>query len=78
MRALSEKHDKGLPYDDSPMVNPYFGQPEDGFELINKYGTYDIQPTNEQENRFPAIMQELPEKWRDMAVGKEELERQQP
>lgn len=66
-----------FPLDPAPDVHRFPGDPDNCFDLINKYGTYNIQPTNEQENRFPAIMQELPEKWRDMAVGKEELERQQ-
>lgn len=56
------------------MNNPFFGQPEDTFELINKYGTYNIQPTNEQENLFPMVTQGLPKKWRDMAVEKQDLE----
>ncbi len=72
---MDETHGKGLPYEQAPMINPFFGQPEDSFELINKYGTYNVQPTNEQENRFPAIMQALPKRWRGTAVGKEELER---
>ena len=72
---MSDKHDKGLPRDDTPMMNPFFGQPEDTFDMINKYGTYNIQPTNEQENAFPAIAQALPTQWRDKEVTKEELER---
>ena len=72
---MSDKHDKGLAHDDTPMMNPFFGQPEDTFEMINKYGTYNIQPTNEQENPFPAIAQALPTQWRDKEVTKEELER---
>lgn len=73
---MSDKHDKGLPYDDSPMLNPFFGQPESTFDMINKYGTYNIQPTNEQENPFPAIAQGMPKAWRDVEVTKEELEGQ--
>ena len=66
--------DRGLPHDDTPMLNPFFGQPESAFDLVNKYGTYNIQPTNEQENPFPAIAQALPKAQRDMEVRKEELE----
>jgi len=73
---MSDKHDKGLPYDDTPMVEPYFGQPESTFDLINKYGTYNIQPTNEQENPFPAIMQALPEEWHDAEFTKDDLKQQ--
>ena len=66
--------DKGLPHDETPMLNPFFGQPESAFDLVNKYGTYNIQPTNEQENPFPAIAQALPKAWEEMEVRKEELE----
>ena len=72
--ALTNRYDDGKQLDDTPMMNPFFGQPEDTFELINKYGTYNIQPTNEQENRFPAIAQAMPTQWKDMEVRKEELE----
>ncbi len=27
------------------------------FELINEYGTYEIQPTSDTENQYPAIAQ---------------------
>ena len=74
--ALSEHKDRGIPYDAAPTTNPYFGQPEDAFELINKYGTYNIQPTNEQENAFPMIAQGLPTQWRDLRVEKTELEKE--
>lgn len=36
------------------------GSPENAEELINKYGTYEIQPTADTENDFPAIAQGLP------------------
>ena len=72
---MSGTREKGLPYDENPTVNPYFGQPEDSFDLINKYGTYNIQPTNEQENAFPMIAQALPSQWQGMEFPKEELEK---
>ncbi len=34
-------------------------QPEDVFELINKYGTYNIQPTSDSGNEYPAVSQGL-------------------
>lgn len=34
-------------------------QPESAGELVNKYGTYNIQPTADTENEFPAIAQGL-------------------
>lgn len=35
------------------------GQPETCDELIHKYGTYEIQPTNDSDNDFPKISQGL-------------------
>ena len=37
------------------------GQPETAEELINKYGTYEIQPTADTDNPFPAIAQGRPD-----------------
>lgn len=34
--------------------------PETPLEMVNKYGTYEIQPTSETDNEFPTIAQELP------------------
>lgn len=38
------------------------GNPDNTFELINKYGTYEIQPTADSDNKFPEIAQGLPKK----------------
>ena len=35
--------------------------PETPSEMVNKYGTYEIQPTGETDNEFPTIAQGLPE-----------------
>ena len=45
-------------------------------DLVNKYGTYNIQPTADTENVFPLISHALPEQWKDMAIGKDELEQE--
>ena len=44
------------------------------FDLVNQYGTYNIQPTSHTENLFPLIGPELPERWRTMRLGKDDLE----
>ena len=36
--------------------------PETPVEMVNKYGTYEIQPTNDTDNEFPTIAQGLPKK----------------
>lgn len=38
-------------------ANAVVGQPENVFELINKYGTYEIQPTDDSDNKFSTISQ---------------------
>lgn len=41
---------------------PILEQPENVSELVNKYGTYEIQPTADTENFYPAIAQGLSER----------------
>ncbi len=59
----------------TPSVNFPEGQPDDVFELINKYGTYNIQPTNDSQNEYPAIAQGLSKKLKNERrrdqIGKE-------
>ena len=64
------------PFPDAPFADPVFGQPESCADLVNKYGTYNIQPTADTENVFPLISHALPEQWKDMAIGKDELEQE--
>ena len=35
------------------------GNPETPYEMVNKYGTYEIQPTSDTKNQFPTIAQGL-------------------
>ena len=57
MRKRKEKRPDFQP---TPSVSAVQGQPETVSELINKYGTYEIQPTNDSDNEFPKIQQGLP------------------
>ena len=43
-----------------PSSDAVLGQPENTTELLNKYGTYEIQPTNDSDNEYPTISQGLP------------------
>ena len=36
--------------------------PEDSFDMVNKYGRCNVQPTNDTDNVFPAIAQGLAKK----------------
>ena len=44
----------------TPSANDYSKHPDSSFDLINKYGTYEIQPTADTDNPFPHIAQGLP------------------
>ena len=44
--------------------NPYDGFPESSFDLINKYGTYEIQPTCEMQSQWPTIAQGCPKNYK--------------
>lgn len=41
---------------------PIIDNPENVSEMLNKYGTYEIQPTADTENKYPAIAQGLSDK----------------
>ena len=67
MNSLKNKKKKtnktaDIPITQNPSVLKETGSPETAAELINKYGTYEIQPTSDTENDFPAIAQGLPKK----------------
>ncbi len=46
--------------DEEIRIKSIDGQPENSFELINKYGTYEIQPTADSGNEYPKIAQGKP------------------
>ena len=55
MSAKHPPHDR----DDVPtlMEQPVCGDELDSIQLVNRYGTYEIQPTADSHNFFPAIAQ---------------------
>ncbi len=54
MKNENEK-DKKISSDKPPIGDVY-----DAEDVVNKFGTYDIQPTADTKNLFPAIAQGLP------------------
>lgn len=50
---------KNFEHIDTPGSDFIMDPPESAEELINKYGTYNIQPTNDGAWEYPAIMQGL-------------------
>ena len=69
---MSEKHK--LPHDATPDVHEFHAPPEDIHDIINGWGTYNIQATANTENLFPLIGPGLPKKWKNREVTKKETE----
>ena len=61
-------------YDESEysLIKPS-GEPENVKELLNKYGTYEVQDTSDTDNEFPAIAQGLPENKKETEIDKTNL-----
>lgn len=47
-----------------PSINSYDGFPKSSFDLINKYGTYEIQPTCDMQSEWPTIAQGLADNYK--------------
>ena len=71
------KKRKGIPYVLDANTQPFFGQSDDCFEQINRYGTYNIQPTCDTKNMFPAIAQGLPRSLNATEITKDDLHKMQ-
>ena len=72
---MSKKKNKGFPGDATPDVHHFGGIPQDCFDMVNMYGTYNIQPTANTENVFPLIAPGLPKEYRHMKLDKADVER---
>lgn len=48
----------------TPPANNYDGEPKDSFAYVNKYGTYEIQPTCGMQSEYPKIAQGVTPKLR--------------
>ena len=71
---MNEKHK--LPPDATPDVHEFHAPPEDIHDIINGWGTYNIQATDNTENTFPLIGPGLPKKWKDRKISKEDMDNQ--
>ena len=68
---MAKKHTRE---EKTPSLRNVPGDPVTAWDMVNKYGTYNIQPTTDTENLFPLIGPEMPERWRHMSLGKDDLE----
>ncbi len=48
---------KKEPYRDPPSDKPVIGDPVDVWDMVNKYGTYNVQDTSAADHLFPMIGQ---------------------
>lgn len=72
---MSDKRkDKGIPYDPAPDIHHFHGIPNSSFDIINMYGTYEVQRTADTENEFPRIAQGTPKAEKDKVITKDDLE----
>ena len=71
---MSEKHK--LAYDITPDVHQFHAPPEDIHDIINGWGTYNIQATSDTENLFPLIGPGLPQKWKCRKITKDDMEKE--
>lgn len=56
---MKKKKEK-LPYISDPDVQQIIGQPDSAWEMVNRYGTYEVQATQDTDNLFPTIAQGYP------------------
>ena len=73
---MQKKKKERFPNDATPDVHHFSGVPENCFDLVNQYGTYNIQPTADTENVFPLIAPGLPRAWKEMRLGKDDLKQE--
>ena len=70
--------DRGFPDVAAPAVHGIYGQPDSAWEMVNRYGTYEIQPTCDTDNLYPMIMQGLPRQWESALERKRSAWKQTP
>ena len=59
----------------APSMMSIGGSPETAEEMVNKYGTYEIQPTADSDHVFPAIAQGLPRAAKNTKIDKPRIKR---
>jgi len=69
---MHNKKEKNKKSEQEIPVNNIVSQPQHSvYELLNKYGTYEIQPTCDSDNDFPKIAQGLPKEQNRKVVDKD-------
>jgi len=64
---------KKRPIDATPDIHEFQSPPDSVANIINRYGTYQVQSTADTDNVFPLIAPGLPKRYRNMKLGKKDL-----
>lgn len=72
-----KRHSAPLPRDATPDIHQFSSPPESVGEIINMYGTYNVQRTADTDDLFPLIAPGAPKAWAHMKLGKQDLENMQ-
>lgn len=67
---------EGFPYCPNPTAQAFHGVPESCFDIVNMYGTYEVQRTADTENRFPCIAHGTPKAEKKKVITKDDLRRE--
>ena len=74
-QTKKEKREDGFPYVPAPRCEPIFGQPKSCFEMVNRYGTYNVQPTMDSGQTFPLIAHGLGKRQNTLRLRKEDVQK---
>lgn len=69
----ADKIHESYPDCPDPRVHQIPGDPGSAWEMVNKYGTYNIQPTSDADHQYPSIHQGLPAQWKNLHQSKTDL-----
>lgn len=69
----ADKIHESYPDCPDPRVRQIPGDPGSAWEMVNKYGTYNIQPTSDADHQYPSIHQGLPAQWKNLHQSKTDL-----
>lgn len=66
---------KNFPYDATPDVHEFHHPPQSVQDVVNQWGTYNVQATSDTDDLFPLIAPGLPRSWKNMKLDRQQLDR---
>ena len=74
-KKKSEESGQGMPYCENPSLESFSAVPQSCFDLVNMYGTYEIQRTADTDNVFPRIAHGEAKQDDHAVISKEDIRR---